>query len=189
MKIRLARPLQLDSIVDGEGIRTVIWTQGCSHNCPGCHNPQTHSFKGGFLKDVDELKEEISNLKLQDGITFSGGDPMFQSQVCAEIAKHCKKLNLNVWCYTGFTFEQLLSMAKYKPSIMEFLENIDVLVDGKFIEKLKSYDLMFRGSNNQRIIDVQKSLKKNKVVIVEKYKKKKIIDVGYPSNCINHIYI
>ena len=75
MKIRLASDLQSDSIVDGEGIRTVIWTQGCSHNCPGCHNPATHDFKGGFLTDTDEINKELSSLKAQTGITFSGGDP------------------------------------------------------------------------------------------------------------------
>ena len=110
--IRLASPLQTDSIVDGEGIRSVIWTQGCSHNCKGCHNPETHDFKKGFIKDIEKLKQEISNLKNQDGITFSGGDPMFQVDAILELAKHCKKNNLNVWCYTGFTFEQLWIMTK-----------------------------------------------------------------------------
>ena len=100
MKIRLAHPLQSDSIVDGEGLRTVVWTQGCSHNCPGCHNQKTHSFTGGFLKEIEELKEEISNLKNQDGITLSGGDPMFQIDACLEIAEFCQSQNLNVWCYT-----------------------------------------------------------------------------------------
>ncbi|HHW68792.1 MAG TPA: anaerobic ribonucleoside-triphosphate reductase activating protein, partial [Tenericutes bacterium] len=141
MKIKLARNLQSDSIVDGEGIRTVIWTQGCSHNCAGCHNPDTHNFNGGFSKNIDELKEEIKGLKLQDGITFSGGDPMFQVEACNEIAKFCKEINLNVWCYTGFTFEQLIIMSNINPLIKEFLTNIDVLIDGKFKIELKSYDL------------------------------------------------
>ena len=92
MQIRLASPLQQDSIVDGEGIRMVLWTQGCSHNCEGCHNKETHSFTGGFLKDLDELKEEISNVKDHDGITLSGGDPFFQIEACLEIAKHSKSL-------------------------------------------------------------------------------------------------
>ena len=84
MKIRLASTLQSDSIVDGEGIRTVVWTQGCPHNCPFCHNPQTHDFKGGFLEDVDAIKEELKELKGQDGITLSGGDPMVQPLQCLE---------------------------------------------------------------------------------------------------------
>lgn len=170
-KIRLASPIQIDSIVDGEGIRSVIWAQGCSHNCKGCHNSETHDFKGGFLKNIDELKEEISNLTNQDGITFSGGDPIFQIDAFLEIAKYCKSINLNIWCYTGFTFEQLIIMSYKNKKILEFLDNIDVLVDGKFILEEKSYDVVFRGSKNQRILDVKKSLKNNKPIEIRKYKK------------------
>lgn len=167
MKIRLARSLQSDSIVDGDGIRTVIWTQGCSHNCKGCHNPQTHSFTEGFLVDVEDIKKEISNLKLQDGITFSGGDPMFQVDACLEIAKFCQSNGLNVWMYTGFTFEQLI--ASNKQNINELLKYVDVLIDGRFILEQKSLNLMFRGSTNQRIIDVKKSLKQKKVITIKEY--------------------
>ena len=104
MEIRLAADLQKDSIVDGPGIRTVIWTQGCPHGCLGCHNPSTHDFDGGALVDVDYIKSEIDDLVFQSGITFSGGDPMCQSAACYEIAKYAKDLGLNIWCYTGFTF-------------------------------------------------------------------------------------
>ncbi|MBO5138393.1 MAG: anaerobic ribonucleoside-triphosphate reductase activating protein [Bacilli bacterium] len=158
MKIRLAADIQPDSIVDGLGIRTVIWTQGCSHNCKGCHNPSTHDFNDGFIIDVEELKDEISQLESQDGITFSGGDPMFQAEACCEVAKFIKDLGMNVWCYTGFTFEELLDMSINNKFIMNFLNNIDILVDGKFEMSKRSYDLKFRGSSNQRIIDVKKSL-------------------------------
>ena len=103
--IRLAAPLQPDSIVDGLGLRAVIWTQGCAHNCKGCHNPCTHDFKGGALINIEDIKEEISALEYHTGITFSGGDPMFQPKACAEIASYAKSLGLNIWCYTGFTFE------------------------------------------------------------------------------------
>lgn len=171
--IRLASPLQTDSIVDGEGIRSVIWTQGCSHNCKGCHNPETHDFKKGFIKDIEELKQEISNLKNQDGITFSGGDPMFQVDAVLELAKHCKENNLNVWCYTGFTFEQLWIMTKSNKKLLELLNNIDVLIDGKFILEEKSFDVIFRGSKNQRILDVKKSLELKKAVEIKKYIPKK----------------
>lgn len=174
MKIRLAAELQPDSIVDGEGIRTVIWTQGCSHNCEGCHNPITHDFKGGFLKDLEELKEEISSLEMQDGITLSGGDPFFQVDAVYEIAKYCQKQGLNVWCYTGFTFEHLLEMSSKNPKILSLLSEIDVLVDGKFVLSLKSYDCLFRGSTNQRLIDVKESLKCNKVVLYNEKKKSDI---------------
>ena len=169
MKIVLASVLQEDSIVDGEGIRTVIWTQGCSHNCPNCHNPNTHDFKAGKEFLVDEINKKLDDLEFQDGITFSGGDPMFQAKACALIAKHAKEIGLNVWCYTGFTFEELLELANKNSSILDFLENIDVLIDGKFVYELKSLDLKYRGSKNQRIIDVQKSLKDNKIHIIEKH--------------------
>lgn len=169
MQIRLASDLQTDSIVDGEGIRTVIWTQGCPHNCFGCHNPSTHSFDGGALVDIDLIKDELKDLEGQDGITFSGGDPMCQPKECASIASFCHELGLNVWCYTGYTFEQLLELCSTKPSIMDFLKQIDVLVDGKFVMKEKSLDAIFRGSKNQRIIDVRKSLDSKKTCLVDKY--------------------
>lgn len=171
MKIRLAtNEIQRDSIVDGEGIRSVIWTQGCIHNCKGCHNPETHSFQEGIFVEVDLIKEKINSLEGQDGITFSGGDPMEQPVACAEIAKYSKKLGLNIWCYTGYTFEELLAKSKHIPAIKDFLNNIDVLVDGKFILEEKSYDVVFRGSKNQRLIDVKLSLEKNETIEVSKYK-------------------
>lgn len=166
-KIRLAAYLQPDSIVDGEGIRTVIWTQGCPHNCLGCHNPETHDFEGGALVDIDEVYKIIDSLEGQDGITFSGGDPFVQPEACALIAKYAIKKGYNIWCYTGYTYEQLLAMAKTKPEIMDFLKQIDILVDGKFVLALKSYDIKFAGSTNQRIIDVKKSLKENKIVTLD----------------------
>ena len=122
MKIRLATYLEPDSIVDGEGIRTVVWTQGCSHNCEGCHNPSTHDFKGGFEVDTDEIINDLNKIEFQRGITFSGGDPMFQAEACNAIAVAAKAKGLNVWCYTGFTFEELLNNLK----TLEFLKNIDV---------------------------------------------------------------
>ena len=165
MEIRLAADLQKDSIVDGPGIRTVIWTQGCPHGCLGCHNPSTHDFDGGALVDVDYIKSEIDNLVFQSGITFSGGDPMCQSAACYEIAKYARDLGLNIWCYTGFTFEQLLDMSKNKKSVMDFLNCIDVLVDGKFMMEFKSLDCKYRGSTNQRLIDVKKSLSNGTVCL------------------------
>lgn len=163
MKIRLAADLQKDSIVDGKGIRTVIWTQGCSHNCPYCHNPRTHDFKGGELVDINDVLEAIEGLSGQDGVTFSGGDPMFQPKACAILAKKVHELGMNVWAYTGFTFEELIKMKN--EDILDFLNNIDVLIDGRFEIEKKSMNLEFRGSSNQRIIDVPKSLKANKVVL------------------------
>ncbi len=178
MKIRLAADLQPDSIVDGEGIRTVVWTQGCPHQCKGCHNPQTHDFNGGVLVDVEEVIEALKEIRNQDGITLSGGDPVCQSEACYEISKAAHEMGLNVWCYTGFTYEAMLQ----NPSRRKLLEEIDVLVDGKFVLEEKSYDLYFKGSRNQRIIDVQKSLKEERVVLVEKYaEEKKISHYEKPS--------
>ena len=165
MKIRLAASLQPDSIVDGEGIRTVIWTQGCNHHCKGCHNPETWSFDSGYLIDVDSVIKEIDSLTGQDGITLSGGDPFYQVDACTLIAKHCKDKKLNVWCYTGFLYEDLIKDTK----MLELLKYIDVLVDGPFVLKERSLDLYFKGSSNQRIIDVPNSLKENKIVLVSKY--------------------
>lgn len=165
MQIRLASELTYDSIVDGEGIRTVIWTQGCIHNCPGCHNPKTHSFTDGFLVDVKSVCDEIDAIEFHDGITLSGGDPMCQVDACLEIAKFCQKKKLNVWCYTGYKIEDLLKRSLKEKKLKEFLENIDVLVDSPFIMELKSYDVPFRGSSNQRLIDSKKSVELNKVVL------------------------
>ena len=175
MKIRLANELQTDSIVDGEGIRTVIWTQGCPHHCPGCHNQETHSFTEGFEVEVEDIIKEISKIELQDGITFSGGDPMMQPEACAEIAKFAKLQGLTVWSYTGFTFEELLEKIKYNKELEDFLNNIDVLIDGRFKIEEKSLNIYYRGSKNQRIIDVKKSLKNNRIVLIDKYMQTKPI--------------
>ena len=165
--IRLAADLQSDSIVDGPGLRTVIWTQGCSHHCPGCQNPQTWDFNGGGLVPIEMVKEAIDELEGQSGITFSGGDPMFQPEACTELAEYCKSKGYNIWVYTGFTFEELLKLSKKKPIYLDFLENIDVLVDGRFILEEKDLNMLFRGSRNQRIIDIPKTLKSGKVVLFD----------------------
>lgn len=169
MKIRLASNLQCDSIVDGEGMRTVVWTQGCPRKCPGCHNPETQAFNEGFLVDVDDVKKEISSYKNQDGITLSGGEPFSQPEACYELATYAKSIGLNVWCYTGYTYETILAMAYENDIYMKLLQNVDVLIDGSFIMNLKSFNLKFRGSSNQRIIDVKESLTENKVILVPTY--------------------
>ncbi len=168
--IRLAADLQSDSIVDGPGLRTVIWTQGCSHHCEGCQNPQTWDFEGGGEVPINLVLEAIDELEYQDGITFSGGDPMFQPEACTKIAKYCKEKGYNIWAYTGFTYEELIKMSKTKPIYKEFLKYIDVLVDGKFILKERNLNILFRGSTNQRLIDVQKTLSSKKVVLFDETK-------------------
>lgn len=169
MEIKLAAYLQQDSIVDGEGIRTVIWTQGCPHNCFGCHNPSTHNFNGGALVPLEEVYSIIDNLEGQDGITFSGGDPFVQAEPCAKIAEYARLKGYNIWCYTGYVFEDLIKMSNQKPEIMEFLTKIDILVDGKFDITKRSYNLKFAGSSNQRILDVPKSLLFQRAVLANKY--------------------
>lgn len=169
MKLRLAAPLQTDSVVDGPGLRAVIWTQGCSHNCKGCHNPQTHSFNGGFEYSTEELCKDISNLEYHTGITFSGGDPMFQPESCARVAAYAKSLGLDIWCYTGFTFEELIKLSKTNNAYNDFLQNIDILVDGRFVLEKRNLDLLFRGSENQRLIDVKKTLESGNITLLNEY--------------------
>ena len=168
--IRLAADLQSDSIVDGPGLRTVIWTQGCSHHCKGCQNPQTWDFNGGGLVPIEMVKDAIDELECQSGITFSGGDPMFQPEACYQIAKYCKNKGYNIWVYTGFKYEEIIELSKKKPIYKEFLKQIDVLVDGRYIEKERDLNLLFRGSRNQRLIDMPKTLKENQVVLFDEYK-------------------
>ena len=164
--IRLAADLQSDSIVDGPGLRTVIWTQGCGHHCEGCQNAQTWDFNGGGLVPIDMVCEAIDELEYQDGITFSGGDPMYQPEACNKIADYCKKKGYNIWVYTGFEFEELIKMSKEKPIYKEFLSKIDVLVDGRFNIKKRNLNLLFRGSSNQRLIDMKKTIASGEVVLL-----------------------
>ena len=168
---RFATPdIQTDSIVDGEGIRSVIWFQGCSHNCLGCHNSETHDFNAGVEVSIEDMKVKIDELEYQSGVTFSGGDPMMQVEALKELAAYVKKKGMNVWVYSGYTFEELMILAEKNDIYRQALEYIDVLVDGKFILELKSFDVQFRGSSNQRILDVKKSLEKNKAVKITRYK-------------------
>ena len=166
-EIRLAADLQTDSIVDGPGLRAVIWTQGCGHHCKGCQNPQTWDFNGGGLVPIDEVIKALDETECQTGLTFSGGDPMYQPEACNEIAKYAKKKGMNIWVYTGYTWEELMELSKKKKAYMDFLKNTDVLVDGRFILKELDLSILFRGSRNQRLIDVPKSLKKGEVVLFD----------------------
>ena len=152
--------IETESIVDGERIRYVIFTQGCPHHCLGCHNPQTHSFDGGKFVLIEDILDDISKRKdWIDGITLSGGEPFCQIYQCALIAKKVHEMGLSVWCYTGYLFEDL-----YRQGI-ELLKHIDVLVDGPFVQTEKSLELNFRGSRNQRVIDISESLKKGIVIL------------------------
>jgi len=154
-KIRIAGIVE-ESIVDGPGIRLVVFTQGCNHNCDGCHNPESHSFSGGKLIEIEDILDMIKENPLLDGITFSGGEPFEQAFECSILAKKVKDLGLNVIVYTGYTFEQILKNDQFK----ELLLQTDTLIDGKFDIEQKSLMLKFRGSKNQRIIDVKRFLGK-----------------------------
>ena len=158
-KIRLAG-IAYESLVNGPGMRRVYFSQGCRHNCEGCFNPDTHDFNGGEELDMDELIEDALDNPLLKGITFSGGDPLERAEEFAYMAKAFKKAGLNIWCYTGYTFETLLR----NPLQAKLLQYIDVLVDGKFKQELRDESLCFRGSKNQRLIDVQASLQAEEVV-------------------------
>lgn len=150
-----------DTTVDGPGFRTTIYCAGCAHRCEKCHNKHSWDFNQGKDVSTDELMKVIVADEFAN-VTFSGGDPMYQAEGFTELAKAIKSCTKkNIWCYTGFTFETLLRMPKQR----ELLEFVDVLVDGPFVESLKDTDLLFRGSSNQRLIDVQKSLKEGKVVL------------------------
>ena len=167
--IRLAADLQTDSIVDGPGLRAVLWTQGCNHHCKGCQNPQTWDFNGGGLVPIKDVCDAIDELEYQTGLTISGGDPMYQPEACLEVAKYARKKGLNIWVYTGFTYEELLKLSESKPVYKDFLREIDVLVDGRFILKERDLSLLFRGSRNQRLIDMKKTLESGEVVVIDEY--------------------
>lgn len=171
MKIRLAGIVN-ESIVDGPGFRFALFTQGCPHHCKGCHNPQTHDFEGGYIADTDDFLDMITNDPLLDGVTFSGGEPFCQCEPLADLAEKIKSVDggrLNVISYTGYTFEYLMEHKIEIKDCERLLNCLDYLVDGKFIEEQKSLELKFRGSKNQRFIDVQKSLKEGRAVVTEPY--------------------
>ena len=165
MKIRLAGRT-FNSMVNGRGLRYVLFAQGCRHNCKGCFSTFTHDFNGGEEFTTDEIIKEILEDPITSGVTFSGGDPFEQPMAFAEIASAIRsKSKKNIWCYTGYTFEEIkdgIEKDRFDWAIL--LSQIDVLVDGKF-EMDKCIDgLRFKGSSNQRIINVSKTFAKTKIV-------------------------
>lgn len=154
-----------DSIVDGPGIRFAVFTQGCPHVCSGCHNPGSHAAEGGTEYDTEALLEKIFANPLLDGVTFSGGEPFLQAKPLAEIARKVHSRGMNIVVYTGYTFEELIEQANEENGWLELLQEIDILIDGRFILQQRSIDLTFKGSANQRIIDVPASLARGKPVL------------------------
>ncbi|MCI8609193.1 MAG: anaerobic ribonucleoside-triphosphate reductase activating protein [Firmicutes bacterium] len=168
--IRIAGVVR-ESIVDGPGLRFVVFCQGCPHNCLECHNPKTHDFKGGYDCDIEKIISAVEANPLLDGVTFSGGEPMCQPEAFTILAHKLKEANptLNMVVYTGYTYEELVDMAEMQPAIKELFETIDFLIDGRFIKSQRDLTLQFRGSKNQRIIDMKKTIEQGKVILAEKY--------------------
>ncbi len=147
MKLRILDILE-ETMADGPGFRTSIYCAGCAHRCPGCHNPQSWDFAGGREVSVEELLEVVKADEFSN-VTFSGGDPLYQVEGFTELARRIKEeTGKNIWCYTGFTYEEILADDRLR----QILPYIDTLVDGPFVEALRDPDLHFRGSSNQRII-------------------------------------
>lgn len=162
MTIRIAGTVN-DSIVDGPGLRFTVFTQGCPHHCPGCHNPETHDPQGGHVVQTQEIIARMGKNPLLSGLTLSGGEPFMQSAACLELARAAHAKGLNVWIYTGFVWENLL--AEGDCDRMALLREADVLVDGPFIKERRSLELDFCGSANQRLIDVPASFQAGQVVL------------------------
>lgn len=152
-----------DSIVDGPGLRYVIFTQGCPHHCPGCHNPQTHAFEAGLDADVEKILSEIFNNPIISGVTFSGGEPFCQAEGLVPIAEAIKEKGKHLMIYTGYLLEQLQKMEN--PGVQRLLELADVIVDGPFILAQRNLTLPYRGSENQRVIDMVKTREAGEVVL------------------------
>lgn len=154
-----------ESVVDGPGVRFVIFTQGCPHHCPGCHNPETWDPSGGkemTLKEIVKLiKRKARNIR---GITLSGGDPFLQACEAASLAREAKKMRLDVVTYTGYTYEELLAING--PGFQELLEVTDILVDGPFLIQYRDIGLAYRGSSNQRVIDLVATREKGSLVLI-----------------------
>ncbi|OFI06157.1 7-carboxy-7-deazaguanine synthase [Clostridium acetireducens DSM 10703] len=157
-----------NSLVNGQGLRSVLFVSGCRHNCLGCHNKEMQSFNYGDALDIDIVLDRIKrNIPIIRGVTFSGGEPFEQSEALWILAKKIKELKLSIWCYTGYTYEYIISHVSENKYWNNMLKYIDVLIDGKFEEDKKDLNIKYRGSKNQRIIDVKKSLDLGKIVTID----------------------
>ncbi|MFY9425610.1 MAG: anaerobic ribonucleoside-triphosphate reductase activating protein [Caldicoprobacterales bacterium] len=163
--IRIAGIIK-ESIVDGPGIRLVVFAQGCPHRCRGCHNPQTHPFEGGKIVTIEEILEMVKKNPLLDGVTFSGGEPFSQAQAFAVLGHRLKEIGMNIMTYTGYTYEYLLEESRNNKGFKDLLDVSDILVDGEFDIEQKNLLLPFRGSENQRVIDMNKTREQQKIVLL-----------------------
>jgi len=162
--MRIAGIIQ-DSIVDGPGLRFVVFTQGCSFRCEGCHNQHTWDKKSGFEMSIDDIISQVRSNSLTDGLTLSGGEPFDQAADCAGLAAAVREDGLNVWVFSGYTFEELFAKAKHDSDVHELLSHTDVLVDGRYIVEERTLSRKWCGSSNQRVLDVQKSILEEKGVL------------------------
>ena len=153
-----------NSFVDGPGIRMAIFFQGCIRHCEGCHNPNSWPMYGGDRMDTNDIIKKIANDPLLTGITLTGGEPFLQPTQALVLARFARQGGLSVWCYTGYTFEEI---NEWEDNRKTLLRNIDVLVDGPFEIDKMSLDIPWRGSTNQRLVDVQKSLEKGEVILYD----------------------
>lgn len=155
-----------ESIVDGPGIRFTVFCQGCPHDCPECHNPQTHDFDGGYDCDTDRIFDEIMKNPLLKGVTFSGGEPFCQAEAFAALAARIKKdSDLDIVSYSGYTYEELISMND--EAVSKLLLLTDILVDGPYLDRERDLTLRFRGSKNQRMIDMNETRKQGRLAVIE----------------------
>ena len=163
--LRLAGVIR-ESIVDGPGIRMTVFGQGCPHHCEGCHNPETHDPNGGYISHPENILKAIDQNPLLQGVTFSGGEPFVQAEAFAELGEKIKEKGLHIVTYSGYTFEEILKgIENGKPGWKELLDVTDLLIDGRFIMEERSLNLLFRGSKNQRLVNVKKSLEEGKTVL------------------------
>jgi len=169
MDIRIAG-VENDSITDGPGLRLTVFAQGCPHNCQGCHNPNTHALDGGTHVTVESLLDMVRKNPLLDGVTLSGGEPFLQPKAMADFAEGVQQLGLNVIAYTGFLWEALVR----REGVMAMLTYCDYVIDGKFEEELRSLELEFKGSSNQRLIGVKRSLAENRTVVYENFEQARL---------------
>ena len=165
-KLRIAG-VQKESIVDGPGIRYVVFTQGCPHHCKGCHNPQTHDFNGGKEVSINDLVSDIKKNPMIKGVTISGGEPFFQAKQVSKLIDNLQDKNYDYMVYTGYKYENLLENANENNGYMDLLSRTDILMDGKFVEELKNENTIFRGSTNQRAIECKNSLETGNLTIHE----------------------
>lgn len=151
--IRLSGPLEHDNIVNGDGLRVVLWTQGCPNHCPGCQNPETWDYESGTLVKIEDIKKELASFKGQVGLTFCGGEPFVQAKACKEIADYARQeFGWNIWSFSGFTYEII---KEYGKEPRELLKSLDALIDGPFILAQRDLSLRFRGSKNQRLLHLE----------------------------------